>query len=91
MDIDDMLRKPAFKNLDENRAELLKKIYSEIKGKNKMEQMMLLMSYSKSLSEGEPLQKEEKELMIETFMEGLPLDEKKQFQKVIKMMDLIDK
>lgn len=91
MDIDDILQKPAFKNLDETRVQLLRKIHSEMQGKSKMEQMMLLMNHSKSLSEGKPLQKEEKELMIEAFMEGLPLEEKNQFRKVMKMMDLMEK
>ena len=91
MNIDEVLQKPAFKHLPENRIQLLKKIYTELKGKNKMDQVMLLMSHGKSLSEGEPLQKEEKELMIAAFMEELSLEEKNQFQKIVKMIDLMDR
>ena len=89
MNIDELLKDSAFKNIDKTQIELVKKMCEELQGKNQTEQMMIFMKYSKSISAGKKISKEEQRLMIKVMLNGLPEQEQAAFKNMLTMVGMM--
>lgn len=88
MDFDKLMENDAFKNIDAERVQMLKKISEEIKGKNAQQVLSVLSSYKSFFSGANKITDSEKKLMISVILEQLSDEEKEKFNKIMKMMNL---
>lgn len=87
MNIDEMLQDKAFDSIEKERLEAVKKISQEVKGKSAQEVMLIIMKYSKVLSGGKKITKEERDAMVAVIYNSLSKEEQDQFKGVIKIIE----
>ena len=87
MDIEKMLEDEAFKNIEPERLEAVKKIADEVKGKNTHEVMLIILKHSKVLSSGKKISPEERDAMVGVIYSSLTPQEQEQFKGVIKVIE----
>ena len=89
MNIDELLKDPAFKNIEPERIEAVKNIIQEVKGKTSQEAMMVILKYAKPLRAGRKITKEESSAMLNLVYESLSEGEREQFKGIIKLIEKV--
>ena len=86
---DDVIKGDAFKNLDPQKLEAIKDIASKIQGKSVPEAMAVLNSYQEVLNSGNPISKEERELMIAAILSAMGPESREKFTSALKMVSMM--
>ena len=86
-DLDDLLEKEAFRNLEPEKLKVFREFAMQLDGKSGQEIMSLYMRYSKELSQGRPLTRSEKSAVIEAIGESLPKPDQVKFRNIIRMLN----
>ena len=86
---DEMMKNEAFKSLSPEKFEAIKDIALKIQGKSVPEAMSVLNSYQAVLNSGEPIPKEERELMIAAILSSLDDGTRAKFTSAMKMVKMM--
>ena len=86
---DEVLKNDAFKSLEPEKVIALKEISEKIRGKSIPEAMNVLNSYKTVLNSGEPIPKEERELMITALLSSLDDEPREKFANAMKMIKMM--
>jgi len=86
---DEMLKNEAFKSLSPEKLAAIKDIAHKIQGKSVPEAMVVLNSYQSVLNSGEPIPKEERELMIAMILSSLDDEPREKFASAVKMVQMM--
>lgn len=89
MDINELLSKDAFKNLDAEQLSTIKTFAESIDGKNPSEIMSLFMRNMQGMTKGMPVKGAERDAIVQTIMESLPESDQKKMRAVVKMMEML--
>lgn len=84
----DILNKPEFNSLNPEMKRAFATLSTEIKGKNSMEAMNIIMNFSKTIPKGTSISKQEQKLMINAFLETVSEKERQQYTMILKMFSL---
>ena len=84
-DIDKLLGSPEFGCLDDGRKAVFREIFAKVRGKSSTEAVMLIMNEMRRLPEGKEISRDEKRLMAQAFINGMPENERNKYQKIISM------
>jgi len=87
VDLEAMFKKEAFRNLEPEKVEVFRKFATQLDGKSGPEILSLYMKFSKELSRGRPMTRDEKTAIIEAIGESLPRAEQPKFRNIVKMLD----
>ncbi len=88
IDIDAMLLKPEFKNLEPERAAAFRELAVRLDGKNQIEALKEIMDFSKKTPKGRDFSKQEQMLMVQAMADSLPPEERKRYAPILKMFDV---
>jgi len=86
---DEILKNEAFKSLSPEKLAAIKDIAHKIQGKSVSEAMAVLNSYKSVLNSGEPIPKEERELMIALILNSLDDEPREKFASAMKMVQMM--
>jgi len=89
VNFDEMMKNEAFKSLSPEKLAAIKDIAHKIKGKSVPEAMAILNSYKAVLNSGEPIPKEERELMIAVIISSLDDEPREKFSSAMKMVQMM--
>lgn len=89
INFDDVIKNEAFKSLDPEKLAAIKDIAIKIQGKSIPEAMAVLNSYQAVLNSGEPIPKEERELMIAVILSSLDDEPREKFASALKMVKMM--
>ena len=83
--------KAEFQKLGKEKIAILQELAQKTKGKEPMELLELLPTYSKKLSGGNPIAPAEREALLVAMEESLENQEKVQFQRAVQMLKMMGK
>lgn len=84
MDFDNLFQKEAFKNMDKNTIDEIKKLSENAQGKNVNEVLAMVMSFGKKF-EGKTFSEEEKDAMINAILTSMSKEERTRFKNMLEI------
>ena len=88
MNVNEILQKPAFQNLEPARIEALRNLMLKLEGLGTAEALQLIIDFMKRIPKGRELTRSEQNAMMEAMMEGLPENDKNRFKSMLKMLGM---
>jgi len=89
INFDEITKNEAFKSLSPEKLAAIKEIAHKIRGKSVPEAMAVLNSYQAVLNSGEPIPREERELMIAAILSSLDDEPRAKFTSAMKMVSMM--
>ena len=86
VDLDALFQKEAFRRLEPEKVNVFREFAAQLDGKSGPEILSLYMKFSKELSKGRPMTRDEKTAVIEAIGESLPRAEQPKFRNIVKML-----
>ena len=90
-DISEILKKPAFSNLEPELAELLVDMIQRLEGKSMIESIAIVSGFQKKLPKGREFSKEEQDAMLDAVIESMPPQDQEKFSQIAKLMQGLKK
>jgi len=88
MNVNEILQKPAFQNLEPARIEALHDLMLKLEGLGTAEALQLIIDFMKRIPKGRELTRPEQNAMMEAVMESLPENDKNRFKSMLKMLGM---
>jgi hypothetical protein len=88
---EEILKKDAFRAISPDVKRAFKQLLIQIEGKGMTESMAAIMKFSQSMPKGKPLSREEQNAMKQAMLESLNNEDKMKFQKLLQMLDMMNK
>lgn len=85
-DIDEVLRKDAFKALEPERAEAFKRLIQTLQGKNSAEAMTIIMAFMANMPKGKAITNSERDAMMAAILESMSASDQAKFNSILTMM-----
>ena len=89
VNLDQLFAKDVFAGMDLERKSLFRQFAADIDGKSTMEAIGLFTKLLQSLPKSQPLSPPERAAIAAAIEEQLPPEEKRKFQSMVKMLDMI--
>ncbi len=86
MNFDELLQNKAFGVIDAERLQAFKEFANSVQGKSNTEIVSAFMSFSKSIPKGNPLTKEEREVIVSVVAESIPEADRAKFMMAANML-----
>ena len=84
-DIDYILEKDAFKQLEPAQIDGLKAVMEKIKGKTSIEAMPVIVGFAQTLQAAKPIPPQTQRAMLEAILSAMSEDERDKFMAMLKM------
>ena len=88
MNVDEILQKPAFQNLEPARIAALRDLMGKLEGRSTTDSLALIIDFMKHIPKGRELNREEQNAMMEAVMESLPEADKNRFKAMLKILGM---
>jgi len=88
MNVDEILRNPAFSDLEPARVDALRGLMVRLQGKSTTETMAMVMDFMQRAPKGRDLTRAEQNAMAEAILSGLPEDDKNRFKSMLKILGM---
>lgn len=88
LNIEELLKREEFKNLDRQQLESYQNLISNLEGKSSSESMAIIMTFVASMPKGKSISKAEQQAMIAAIRESLSPEDLSKLDNILKMLSM---